>query len=359
MYYWDNSGSASYVSEVAIAANDTGRIAFGSIQDYDGSSGYYIDTLLVRWDANNIDDLSTDGGVYWRNTDSNENPIPYSNLCAAAGEKIFFVFQRDPLNGNSEISTTYSKVDETTLYSDWTQKTVARSNNCNYTFPDISVTGNKAFVTYMGDENGNQDIYVATSTTGSFWRKYQVTDSADDELYPVISANGDEAIILFMKNNNLYVTNSDDGGETWSAPVQVNDVSDTVVEEYRNVDVKSNFGIWTDNRNGNNDLFFDTVGSSAILNIESVSGGFGLSATVSNVGNAPAEAVEWSIDIDGLVIIGSHKEGTIDLLDPDDSVTINTGFILGLGKATITVAAGEVSTEVSATILGPFVLGVS
>ncbi len=182
---------------------------------------------------------------------------------------------------------------------------------------------------------------------------------SEDELYPVISANGDEATILFMKNNNLYKTSSDDSGETWCAPDQVNDVSDTVVEEYRNVDVKSNFGIWTDERNGNNDLYFDTVGSSAILNIESVSGGFGLSATVSNVGNAPAEDVEWSIDIDGLVIIGSHKEGTIDLLEADDSATISTGFILGLGKATITIAAGEVSTEASATILGPFVLGLS
>jgi hypothetical protein len=359
VYYFDRSNAASYVKETAVAANKSGRIALASVQDYDGSSGFFEDTILITWDADNFDDDTADGGVYWLNRDNEENPIPYSNLCADAGDKIFFVFQRNPFNDKTEISTAYCRIDEATLYSDWRQTTVASNYQYNCSYPDVSVSGKKVYVTYMVDKNDNKDIYVSTSTSGGFWSRYPVTDSIDDEIYPVISANDDKATILFMKNNNIYSTTSEDFGKTWSEPEQVNDIPDSVVEEFQFADIKSNYGFWTDQRNEDNDIYFDIVGSSAILVIDSITSGFGITATVSNVGNAPAEDISWSIDLDGLVFIGNHFGDTIAQIAPGETISIQTGFSLGLGQVTFTITVGETSQSVSGFMLGPFVLGLT
>ena len=52
--------------------------------------------------------------MYWLNTDNDGYSIPYSRISGDAGEKIFFVFQRDPVNKNSEIATCYCRVDQET-----------------------------------------------------------------------------------------------------------------------------------------------------------------------------------------------------------------------------------------------------
>ena len=355
--YFDRSGAATYVSETAVAANKSGSIAFGSIQDYEGDE-YYEDTLLINWDANNLDDDTADGGVYWLNRDSDENSIPYSNLCADAGDKIFFVFQRNPLGENSEIATSYCRVDENTLYSDWSQRSVATSSQGNYSYPDISVNGKNAYVTYMGDKDGNQDIYVSVSSTGSFWRRYQVTATPEDEYYPVIYADEEKINILFMKDGNLFITYSEDGAESWSDPEIVNDESNKVVQEFQNSDITSTLGIWTDNRNDNNDIYIDEVGKAAILVIDQIKGGFGVELTISNVGNAPAENIFWSIDLDGgFILTGDHSEGTINI-NPGESGKVKTDLIIGLGRVNIAAVCSDSKKTSNGFVLGPFVLGV-
>lgn len=204
LWSFDRSNSASYVSETAVAANKSGRIALASIQDYEGDD-YYEDTILITWDANNFDDQTADGGVYWLNEDNQGISIPYSHLCADAGDKIYFVFQKNPFGSTSQIATAVCRIDENTVYSDWTQRSVAGSSRYNSSFPDVSVSGKYAYVAYMNDENGNQDIYVASTTSGTYWNRNKVTDSSDDEMYPVISADGSEVTILFMKNGDIYM----------------------------------------------------------------------------------------------------------------------------------------------------------
>jgi len=357
LWSFDRSNSASYVSETAIAANKSGRIAMASIQDYE-SDDYFKDTILITWDANNLDDETADGGVYWLNNDDQGISIPYSHLCADAGDKIWFVFQRDPFGSTSQISTAVCRVDENTLYSDWSQQSVAANSRYNSTYPDLSVSGKKAFVAYMSDVNGNQDIYVASSTTGSFWNRYQVTDSSDDEKYPVISADGNDITILFMKNGNIYVTSSEDSGKTWNNPEQVNDDSNTVVEVFQNSAIKSNYGFWTDNRNDNNDIYFELVGSAPLLIIDEIKGGFGIQITLSNIGNAPAEDIGWSIDLDGgLILIGSHFEGTTNIPE-GGSITVKTGLIFGLGKIDISYKFGDLDNTASGLLIGPFIINV-
>ncbi len=357
LYYFDRSQYSTYISETDIAANKSGRVALATILDYEGDE-YYQDTLLISWDANNFDDQAADGGVYWKNKDNAGNDIPRSHLCGDAGDKIFFCYESKELGKNNKIYSAYCQIDENTVYSDWKTQIVAGGLTYNCTYPDISVSENRAYCTYMCDVNGNQDIYVAVTTSGNSWNRYKVADTSDNEMYPVISANGEKATCLFMKNGNLYKTSTEDIGVTWSTSEQINTVPNTVVEEYQNIDIEGSYGIWTDNRNGNNDLYFDIVGLAPLLTIDEIKGGLGVKVSLSNIGNGPAENVFWSIDITGgILLAGSHTEGRLSL-PVGSSETVKSGFIIGLGRVLIIATFGDTTKTVNGFVLGPFIIGV-
>lgn len=80
------------------------------------------------------------------------------------------------------------------------------------------------------------------------------------------------------------------------------------------------------------------------LEIELISGGFGISTVIENVGNVDATDVEWSISLDGGIILRPSariKKGTIPMLVAGDTITKSTS-VLGLGRIDITVMVGEV-----------------
>jgi hypothetical protein len=83
------------------------------------------------------------------------------------------------------------------------------------------------------------------------------------------------------------------------------------------------------------------------LEIESINGGFGVSAVIKNVGEGNATNVQWSIAFDGGIVIPKEKTGSIPILAPDDSENVKA-IVFGFGKTTITVYA-ECAEGVSAT----------
>ncbi|HEC81162.1 MAG TPA: hypothetical protein ENI42_01880 [Thermoplasmatales archaeon] len=85
-------------------------------------------------------------------------------------------------------------------------------------------------------------------------------------------------------------------------------------------------------------------------------GGFGIGATLGNTGEEEVQ-VEWSIKLDGFVLLGGYTEGTISI-PPGEEINVQTGFILGFGPTTITVTADGASKTASCFLLGPFALGV-
>jgi hypothetical protein len=345
--FFDNTDSSTYVAETAAATKGENTVAIACLCDYDNGQEYYESTILINWNCFRGEDSWP--GVYYRNTQ------PLSHLTGDAGEKIFFCVEQEGTNGLRSIKAYYCNVTEATLYSDWDSGTAAGGRS-NCTYPDVSVSGKLAYCVYMDDKNGNQDICVATTTSGTMWKKYVVADSEDDELYPVISANGNEAICMFTKNNDLYVTSSKDAGATWSAPVKVNDDTGSVISEYGSSDIASAYGFWASNREGNNDIFFEEVGQFADVVIDEIAGGLGIKVTLSNIGNADAIEVPWSIVIDGRVFSGAEKSGTVTLA-PGASTTVSTGIILGFGPITITITVGTVTKTADAKLLLFFVTG--
>jgi hypothetical protein len=96
--------------------------------------------------------------------------------------------------------------------------------------------------------------------------------------------------------------------------------------------------------------------------IINVKGGFGLSATIVNNGTAPANNLSWSIDIEpsiGLVLSGSYNSDVIDILDVNETETIQASNLRGIGLITINVQAADASKQATAFLLGPLVLRVN
>ena len=225
------------------------------------------------------------------------------------------------------------------------------------TYPSVAAYNDHIVIVCQSDEHINQDIACFYSSDGGMtWNISYVTSASEDDLYPSIKLSGEKIICTFVRDGNLYYTYSEDWGVTWGEPVQINDEDGTVIPEYRTAALCSSGVVWTDTRDGNEDIYFD-VFPVPILTID-ISGGFGVKATISNVGTAAAEDISWSIELSGLVFVGSKKEGNISSLGPGESETISSGFIFGIGPTTITVNAGGTTKTASGFVLGPLVLGV-
>ena len=86
--------------------------------------------------------------------------------------------------------------------------------------------------------------------------------------------------------------------------------------------------------------FYEVHADAPELEIGAISGGIGVSSSVKNVGTADATDVDWSITLDGgLIILGKETTGTEATIAADDEVPIKSSLIFGIGKPTITVYA--------------------
>ena len=111
------------------------------------------------------------------------------------------------------------------------------------------------------------------------------------------------------------------------------------------------------------DMCFKTYGyngeNQAEIVIDSIEGGFRSSAVIKNNGTATATDINWSIDLEGgLILAGEHTHGVIAELASGASKTIRQSTLYGIGRTTITVTAGDASKQATGFILGPLVLGV-
>jgi Carboxypeptidase regulatory-like domain len=99
------------------------------------------------------------------------------------------------------------------------------------------------------------------------------------------------------------------------------------------------------------------IETSSQITIETITGGFGVTATLNNTGVDAATNVKWSIALDGgLVLLGRQTNGTLGVIQPGFTPKIQTGFVLGIGILSITVTAGTAEKTVQGFLLGPIVL---
>jgi hypothetical protein len=99
-----------------------------------------------------------------------------------------------------------------------------------------------------------------------------------------------------------------------------------------------------------------------VFYISEINDGFQVSAFIINNGTSTVYNVTWSIDIYkdiGLILSGAYTEGVIYELPADDSITIQSKDLRGIGLIAITVQADDAVKQATAFLLGPLVLRVN
>jgi hypothetical protein len=206
------------------------------------------------------------------------------------------------------------------------QKTIADG-----TFAQMAGNTNTILITYI---DGNTVKAIYSNDDGSNW---QTSTIATGKYANVCEVNG-VFHCVFVNNKNLFLTSSEDGGATWSSARQVNDVDGTVVDEHKFFDVHKGGIVWTDSRNEDYDIYYQSLetGPSPFLVIESIGGGLGVNAVINNVGDAAATNVQWTISSDGTVFVGGSKSGSIASIPAGGTAQISS-FLLGFGDIAIDV----------------------
>ena len=175
-----------------------------------------------------------------------------------------------------------------------------------------------------------------------------------------------------------FIKVSPDGGETWDtlgnlyemAPPYPGGFFDVVIDfnlsDYAGLsevvvafhrvteDPNTNVGIW---------LIDDVVITAyntipiPVADIQTISGGFRVTAVIENFGTGEATDVEWSITVKGGgFIIGGDNSGSIPIMLPGDSVTVKSSFLFGIGVPVVNVTVNDMWVATRGLVLGPFMM---
>jgi len=136
-------------------------------------------------------------------------------------------------------------------------QTITSDNNLLH--PKIAVKGNDIYIVAGTDTNGI--VMFHSSNGGSSWNKINVTEDilapSDTPTYPDVVPDGEDLICTFIESENLSLSTSNDSGVTWTNPVKINDVNNSVVSGYKYYDIANKNQIaWTDIREGNQDVYY-------------------------------------------------------------------------------------------------------
>ncbi len=291
------------------------------------------------------------GADSWTYTwDSTWQGQPATHPTIGASEDLFFfAFEyTDDVTGNEIINARWgdavAQPDMEEWKNEWGMFETDDSYNCSN--PSYAGSGSNAVLIYQSSEAGNEDLICSYSDDdGETWtHDTVVADDAADEENPRVTMVGIEAYCLYTKDDNLFIISSTDGGATWGDPTQINDEDGSVENEWRNAEIFYPYVVWTDHRGDDLDIYFDLGGAAPEvphLVVGEITGGLGVSAAVTNDGDAAATDVDVTITVTGglLGMIDKEVSQTIASLAVDEEVLVSTGIIFGLGAIAISVTA--------------------
>lgn len=106
-----------------------------------------------------------------------------------------------------------------------------------------------------------------------------------------------------------------------------------------------------------------TITEKPVLEITEIKGGFGVKATIKNIGNVSATNIYWGMYLEGGHAVLGKKNGFVKQLRPNRSTTIRMFRIFGFGETTLEIIADcaegvSVNGSASGTLLLFFLLDI-
>lgn len=242
----------------------------------------------------------------------------------------------DPDDGDF-LEIQWCKVDGTNEWwqNSWGSKKLKDEFGSNLDFKINDKIGALVYETEFGE------IKCAFASNGVSFKPYYVADGTS----PSVDIDGEEVKIVFISNNDLYYTISEDG-ENWSEPELINDEQGTVVDGFHATSIDGGFALWSDERDDSKDIYFESIGGVVkrpVIIVGQIEGGMGsVTATIENIGNGDGSNIKANMKVTG-GILGRIDKSIDDLIIPviiaGGSYDIEIGGIFGLGAINVVVTS--------------------
>lgn len=364
---------ASFILSVFLLASSISVVGTVSITSRDISLMAHLDTFMEDFENGVIPygwlNVDHDGdGFNWEVLQSPKFPAHSGNYSAGSASYVNEVGPLTPdnwlilpglvISSSSEISYWVAAQDQ-----NWSEEHLeVWISTSGTTIPDFTDEVD-SFTLPMGSADWSlrtvdismyegETIRIAfrhTDVTDQFWIKIDdiiVTDvtPAEDVLPPITSCElqGDLQNDVYIGEVLVILSAIDDSSGVNFTMYKIDNGS---YERYTSPFIVSDLGLhvitfYSEDNSGNIEDPKECVFSNICpLTIE-LGGGFGVTATITNIGSKNFTNVNWSIIVDGtLVILGAETTGTIENIPAGESVGVKSDFVLGIGKITIRVLA--------------------
>ncbi len=187
---------------------------------------------------------------------------------------IWVVWHAGPV-GQRDIYASTMGADEGS-FADPLQLTTDSGDQCN---PDIAIgPDDKLYVVWEDNRQGNWDVYLKTSLDGASWSTdTRITNSDDGQTAPVIGVDSASGCHVAWEDDaegqqDIYVASSSDGFVSETISQVTSDTSDQTGPDIAVDASGSVYLVWTDARNGSDDIYGAASNGGPWTNIAVVTG---------------------------------------------------------------------------------------